>query len=278
VYTKGEKHTGIVLRFLQDAAKAVDFAGQESRMIRVIRANERHFTDFEWLQTYWLFSFSEYYDPDNIQWGALRVFNDDVVQPQSGFGTHPHEEMEIITVVLEGEITHEDSLGNKAVIQAGDVQRMSAGTGIRHSEFNQSPAPVHFYQIWLYPDQRGLAPSYDQRRLPVVRPKNQLLPVASGQGLPDVVTFHTDATIYLSDVEAQHTVTFPTDGSRRVFLYISDGDLEVLGKELHAKDQARIDPDAALTLTARADVRFVLIDVPSCRGWGYDQETLRGVR
>ena len=247
-------------------------------MIRVIRAHERHFTDFEWLQTYWLFSFSEYYDPDNIQWGALRVFNDDVVQPQSGFGTHPHEEMEIITVVLEGEITHEDSLGNKAMIQAGDVQRMSAGTGIRHSEFNQSHAPVHFYQIWLYPDQPGLAPSYDQRRLPAVRPKNQLLPVASGQGLPEVVTFHTDATIYLSDVEAQQTVTFPTDGSRRVFLYLTDGDLDVLGQALHAKDQARIDPDAALTLTARSDVRFVLIDVPSCRGWGYDQATLRGVR
>jgi len=247
-------------------------------MIRVIRAHERHFTDFEWLQTYWLFSFSEYYDPDNIQWGALRVFNDDVVQPQSGFGTHPHEEMEIITVVLEGEITHEDSLGNKAVIQAGEVQRMSAGTGIRHSEFNQSHAPVHFYQIWLYPDQPGLAPSYDQRRLPAVRPKNQLLPVASGQGLPEVVTFHTDATIYLSDVEAQQTVTFPTDGSRRVFLYLTDGDLDVLEQALHAKDQARIDPDAALTLTARTDVRFVLIDVPSCRGWGYDQETLRGVR
>ena len=247
-------------------------------MIRVIRAQERHFQDFTWLQTYWLFSFAEYYDPDNIQWGALRVFNDDIVQPQSGFGTHPHDEMEIITVVLEGEVTHEDSLGNKAVIQAGDVQRMSAGTGITHSEFNRSDQPVHFYQIWLYPDQRGLAPSYDQRRLPAVRPKNQLLPVASGQGLSDVVTFHTDATIYLSEVEAQHTVTFPTEGSRRVFLYITEGDLDVFGAQLHTKDQARIDPEAALTLTARSDVRLVLIDVPSCRGWGYDQETLRGVR
>jgi hypothetical protein len=247
-------------------------------MIRVIRAHERHFTDFGWLQTYWLFSFAQYYDPDNIQWGALRVFNDDVVRPQSGFGTHAHEEMEIITLVLEGEVTHEDSLGNKAVIHAGDVQRMSAGTGIRHAEFNRSDHPVHFYQIWLYPDQRGLPPSYDQRRVPAARQKNQLLPVASGQGLPDVVTFHTDATIYLSEVEAQHTMTFPTDGSRRVFLYITDGDLEVLGTELHAQDQARIDPEADLTLTARSAVRFVLIDVPSCRGWGYDQETLRGVR
>ena len=155
---------------------------------------------------------------------------------------------------------------------------MSAGTGIQHAEFNQSHAPVHFYQIWLYPDTHGLAPSYDQKRFSGASQQNRLLPVASGQGLPDVVTFHTDATIYLSDFEAQHTVTFPTDGSRRVFLYLTDGDLDVLGQALHAKDQARIDPDAALTLTARSDVRFVLIDVPSCRGWGYDQATLRGVR
>jgi redox-sensitive bicupin YhaK (pirin superfamily) len=177
---------------LSDVERAWGFALQESMMIRVIRANTRHFTDFGWLQTYWLFSFAEYYDPDNIQFGALRVFNGDVVQPQSGFGTHPHEEMEIITLVLDGEVTHEDSLGNRAVIQAGDVQRMSAGTGIRHSEFNRSDHPVHFYQIWIYPDRRGLVPSYDQKRITGVSQKNRLLPVALGQELPDVVTLHTE--------------------------------------------------------------------------------------
>lgn len=244
----------------------------------VIRANDRHFKDFGWLQTYWLFSFAEYYDPENIQFGALRVFNDDVVQPQTGFGTHPHEEMEIITLILEGEVTHEDSLGNMAVIRAGDVQRMSAGTGITHSEFNLGNVPVHFHQIWIYPDTSSLAPSYDQKTFAGVNRKNRLLPVASGQGLPDVVTFHTDATIYLSELEAHHTLMFETERSRRVFLYIADGDLEVLGEQLHPKDQARIDPEAALTLTAHSDVSFVLIDVPSCRGWGYNQETLRGVR
>src|SRR5713101_428210 len=240
-------------------------------MIQVVRANKRHFTDFEWLQTYWLFSFADYYDPENIQFGALRVFNDDVVQPQSGFGTHPHEEMEIITLVLDGEVTHEDSLGNKALIRAGDVQRMSAGTGIRHSEFNRSDNPVHFYQIWIHPDRRGLVPSYDQKRFTGASRKNRLLPVASGQGLPDVVTFHTDATIYLSELEAHHSLTFEADGSRRVFLYITDGDVEALGEQLHPQDQARIDPEAPLTLTARSAASFVLIDVPSCRGWGYDQ-------
>jgi redox-sensitive bicupin YhaK (pirin superfamily) len=148
-------------------------------MIQVIRASERHFTDYNWLQTYWLFSFADYYDPDNIQFGALRVVNDDVVQPHKGFGTHPHEEMEIITIVLEGEVTHADSLGTKAVIRAGDVQRMSAGTGIRHSEFNLGDVPAHFYQIWLYPDTRGVEPGYGQQSFAAADRTNRLLPVAS---------------------------------------------------------------------------------------------------
>jgi len=245
-------------------------------MIRVIRASERHFSDYHWLQTYWLFSFADYYDPDNIQFGALRVVNDDVVQPQRGFGTHPHEEMEIITIVLSGEVTHEDSLGTKAVIRAGDVQRMSAGTGIRHSEFNLGDVPAHFYQIWIYPDETGIKPSYGQQSFAGVDRTNRLLPVASGQGLPNVVTFHTNATIYLSELRAQQTITHQTDGSRRVFIYMTEGDLEVEGERIHPQDQARLDPQGPVELTAVSDASFVLIDVPSCRGWGYDQSTLRG--
>ena len=245
-------------------------------MIRVIRAPERHFTDYQWLQTYWLFSFADYYDPDNIQFGALRVVNDDVVQPRQGFGTHPHEEMEIITIVLNGEVTHEDSLGTKAVIRAGDVQRMSAGTGIRHSEFNLGDVPAHFYQIWIYPDKAGVEPSYGQQSFAGVDRTNRLLPVASGQGLPDVVTFHADATIYLSDLKAQQSLTHQTDGSRRVFVYVTMGDLEVEGERIHPQDQARIDPEGPLSLTALSDASFLLIDAPSCRGWGYDEATLRG--
>jgi redox-sensitive bicupin YhaK (pirin superfamily) len=247
-------------------------------MIHVVRADARHFTDFGWLKTYWLFSFSEYYDPANIQFGALRVFNDDVVAPHTGFGTHPHEEMEIITIVLDGEVTHEDSLGTKAVIRAGDVQRMSAGTGIRHSEFNLGEVPAHFYQIWIYPDTSGLAPSYDQKSFAGTVWTNRLVPVASGQGLPEVVTFHTDATLYLGALEAHHSVTHDTNGTRRVFVYLTEGELTVDGARLSTKDQGRIDPEAPLTLTADRDTRFMLVDVPSCRGWGYDQATLRGTR
>lgn len=129
-------------------------------MIKIIPKGKRHFSDFGWLKTYWLFSFSDYFDPDNTRFGALRVFNDDIVAPGTGFPTHPHREMEIITIVLEGEITHKDSMGNKMVIRAGDVQRMSAGTGIIHSEFNLGDEPVHFYQIWIYPDEAELQPGY----------------------------------------------------------------------------------------------------------------------
>jgi redox-sensitive bicupin YhaK (pirin superfamily) len=247
-------------------------------MTRIIRAQDRHYLDREWLQTYWLFSFSHYYDPDNLQFGALRVFNDDVVQPGTGFPTHPHQEMEIITVPLSGEMTHRDSMGNTAVIRAGDVQRMSAGTGLTHSEYNLAADPVHFYQIWIFPDRAGLPPTYDQRAYDPEVWRNRLAPVASGQGLPDVVTFHTDATIYRAELEAGKAVCHAADGSRRLFAYVTRGHLTVDGARLAPGDQARIDPTAPTVLQASAPSDVILIDVPSCRGWGYGDETLRGDR
>ncbi|HKP88264.1 MAG TPA: pirin family protein [Blastocatellia bacterium] len=234
-------------------------------MIKTIRADERHFSDFGWLQTYWLFSFDSYYDPANLQFGSLRVFNDDVVKPKSGFPTHPHREMEIVTIVLSGEITHEDSIGNRTVIKAGDVQRMSAGTGIAHSEFNLADEPIHLYQIWIHPDERRLRPSYDQKSFPKEARKNLLLPVASGQGLKDVVTFHTDSTIYMTDFDAGHGVDFEAKDSRGVYVYVTKGDLGINDARLTTKDQARIEREGALRLTAYDDTSFVLIDVPMNR-------------
>jgi redox-sensitive bicupin YhaK (pirin superfamily) len=245
-------------------------------MITIVKAADRHFSDFGWLKTYWLFSFSSYFDPANIQFGALRVFNDDVVQPDTGFPTHPHEEMEIITVVLDGEITHQDSMGNKAVIRAGDVQRMSAGTGLTHSEFNLAAEPVHFCQIWIFPDKSGLRPTYDQKTYNPRQWKNRLFPVASGQGIPDTVSFHTDATIYRCDLDAKQEVVFEKTYSRRVFLYLLDGSLTVNGHKLASNDQARADIEEPLILKAVHDSDFILIDVPSCKGWGYSREILRG--
>ena len=247
-------------------------------MIKIIDAAQRHFSDFGWLKTYWLFSFSSYYDPDNIQFGALRVFNDDVVAPGTGFPTHPHEEMEIITGVLEGEITHEDSMGNKSVIQRGDVQRMSAGTGLTHSEFNLANEPVHFYQIWILPDERRLSPSYDQKRFDSASWKNTLCPVASGQGLVDAVTFHTDATVYLADVDGGQEIQFKTRESRRIFVYVTSGELKINGQSACEKDQARIDLENSIHVEAVKPAFFILIDVPSCKGWGYGGDTLEGKR
>jgi quercetin 2,3-dioxygenase len=247
-------------------------------MIQIVRANERHFSDYGWLKTYWLFSFAEYYDPNNIQFGALRVFNDDVIESKSGFPTHPHSEMEIITIVLEGEITHRDSMGNKTVIRAGDVQRMSAGTGLTHSEFNLADTPVHLYQIWIYPDEKALEPSYDQKTFRREAWENRLLPVASGQGLTDIVTFHTDATIFRSHLDSGKSIDYPMLESRRVLIYITTGDLQLNDQRLKAKDQARIDLVDRLLLKANDPTDLILIDVPSCKGWGYDGKTLKGER
>ncbi|MCE1246298.1 MAG: pirin family protein [Firmicutes bacterium] len=244
--------------------------------MKTISSSKRHFSDYGWLKTFWLFSFSDYYDPDNIQFGALRVFNDDIVEPGTGFPTHPHHEMEIITVVLDGEMTHKDSMGNTAVIKAGDVQRMSAGTGLTHSEFNLSDKPVHFYQIWIFPDTKGLKPSYDQKTFEPVQWKNKLLPIASGRGIPDTVTFFTDAAIFRSDLDEGLAISHNADSSRRIFIYLTSGELEVNGILLKSGDQARIEPENEINIKAMKNAAFIMIDVPSCRGWGYDGKTLRG--
>ncbi len=244
-------------------------------MIEITRSGNRHFSDFGWLKTYWLFSFSSYFDPNNIQFGALRVFNDDVVEPGTGFPTHPHREMEIVTIVLEGEMTHEDSMGNRTVIKAGDVQRMSAGTGLTHSEFNLADEPVHFYQIWFFPDIAGLEPTYHQKNYDTKCWKNRLFPLASGQGIPGTVTFNTDATIYRCSLEEGNHVDYVAAG-RRIFVYLTEGRVELNGHDLAANDQARIDIDEPLRIEANDDASLILIDVPSSKGWGYGNEILRG--
>lgn len=231
-------------------------------MFRIVKAHKRHFSDLEWLKTYWLFSFSDYYDPNNVQFGALRVFNDVVVQPGAGFPSHPHREMEIVSIVLSGELTHEDGMGNRGVIRAGEVQRMSAGTGVVHSESNRGDQPVHFYQIWFLPRTPGLEPSYDQKSFAGVSRQNRLLPVASGQGLPDAVTFETPATLYLSDLEAGHSLDFHTREGRGVFVYVTEGELDVNGWGLQSEDQARITGETAFQFEAISPASFVLIDVP----------------
>jgi len=228
----------------------------------IIPANRRHFTDMGWLQTYWLFSFSNYYDPANRGHGKLRVFNDDVVRPGTGFPTHPHEEMEIITIVLKGEISHKDSMGNGGVIRAGEVQRMSAGTGLTHSEYNEAGLDLHFYQVWILPDEAGLPPSYEQKEFMEDDFKNVLFPLASGQNHARTVSFHTDAAIYRSRLEARRQLEHRTSTDRKLFVYLTSGRLHVNGEAMAARDQARLDGVDRLELKADQDADFILIDVP----------------
>ena len=229
-------------------------------MMKIIRSADRHYSDHGWLKSCWLFSFADYFDPDNVRFGALRVFNDDIVAPQSGFPPHPHREMEIITVVLEGAITHEDSMGNRTVVAAGDVQRMSAGTGVTHSEFNRADQPVHLYQIWMIPGAARLPPSYAQQHFESGQWRNRLLPVASGQGLADAVSFHTDATISRAELDAGRNIDFAGGPGRAVFIYTGHGRLSVNGEEIAQNDQLRIHPDGPLHMTAQENTGFILID------------------
>lgn len=231
-------------------------------MIEIIRAADRHFNDFGWLKTSWLFSFSDYYDPHNLHLGALRVFNDDIVEPETGFATHPHQEMEIITIVLKGEIAHKDSMGNQTVIKAGDVQRMSAGTGLTHSEYNHGKEEVAFYQIWIEPDTAGLKPNYDQQNYESSLYQNTLLPVASGQGLAGTITFHTDASIYRCQLDAGKKVTHEGVDGRCIFLYLTEGKVVVNGQVVQARDQVRVNAAEHLVIKAQEQADFILIDVP----------------
>jgi redox-sensitive bicupin YhaK (pirin superfamily) len=191
------------------------------------------------------------------------VFNDDVIEAGQGFPTHPHSEMEIITVVLEGEISHEDSMGNRGVVKAGEVQRMSAGTGLTHSEFNLGDKPLSLYQIWIFPGTRGLEPSYDQKEFDPSLWAGKLYPVASGQGHEGAVTFHADAAIYRSSLDTGAAVEFSAGDDRKVFVYVTSGALDINGVTVSTKDQARVDSEAALAIRAADTAEFILIDVPS---------------
>lgn len=216
-----------------------------------------------WLQTYWLFSFSEYFDPKNINHGSLRVFNDDIVQPHTGFGTHPHEEMEIVSIVLHGEMTHKDTMGNKIVIKQHDVQRMTAGTGLQHSEWNEADEPVGFFQIWILPDQKGLEPSYAQKNFEPKHWRNRLALLASHQPEKEGVQLNSDALIYRAELEKSRQVSYSASKDRALFLYVVEGQLAVNGMKALSRDQVRIEREDQLQIEAQQDVDFILIDVPA---------------
>lgn len=229
-------------------------------MIHTIPSEQRHQADFGWLSTRWHFSFDRYYDPENVAWGPLRVFNDDVVQPGQGFGTHGHRDMEIISIVLDGALEHADSIGTREVLKTGEVQVMSAGSGIRHSEYNASASDtVHFLQLWIVPRHQGLTPRWEQREFG--DRDGKLLPVVSGGDVPGTMTIDQDAVLYLSRLKQGESLTHAGKADGKGYLFVMEGELEVNGQRLGAGDQARIDKEPELRLRARADAHFVLLDL-----------------
>lgn len=232
-------------------------------MITVIRSQERHHADMGWLSTYWHFSFADYYDPANMNWGALRVFNDDVVRPAQGFGSHSHRDMEIVTHVLEGELEHRDNQGNSGVVHPGEVQVMSAGTGIVHSEHNHSTDhPVHFIQLWIIPRTQGLPPRWEQRQFTLEDRSAKLLPVVSGGDIPETLTIDQDAAIYVSALRAGQAVSHTSRADRWAYLFVIGGSLTLNGSLLAAGDQARIANEPVLALKAEQDTEVILLDLP----------------
>jgi redox-sensitive bicupin YhaK (pirin superfamily) len=229
--------------------------------LTIQRAADRAGFDFGWLNTHHSFSFGEYQDPNNVNWGALRVFNDDVVAPGTGFGTHPHRDMEILTYVLSGELEHKDSMGNIGVVRPGGVQYLSAGTGIAHSEYNHSKAaPVHFVQMWVMPNGRGLKPRYGQVDYTREERLNTWLPIASGEkGVESRIAIWQDATAYVARVEGSSLKKSFAAG-RRAFLFVGDGEVTLGADTLRAGDAVRI--AGPLDIDVRGTGELVLWDVP----------------
>jgi redox-sensitive bicupin YhaK (pirin superfamily) len=231
-------------------------------MIRIRPAAERGHFDHGWLDTRHTFSFSGYYDPQHMGFRALRVINEDWLQPGQGFDTHPHRDMEIVTLVLEGALAHRDSLGHGSVIRPGEFQRMTAGTGIAHSELNASPdEPVHLYQIWLQPGRKGLEPSYEQRAFAREETRGRWRLVASPDGRDGALTIRQDADVSLCVLEDGEDVAYPLRPARHAWLQVLRGAVDLDGHRLEAGDGAALSDEPALTLRADGPAELLLFDL-----------------
>ena len=231
-------------------------------MKQIIRSKDRYHHEMDWLSTYWHFSFDHYYDPANLSFGALRVFNDDVIQPGTGFPPHSHQDMEIITYVLEGELEHQDNLGNRGRVHPGEIQVMSAGTGITHAEYNPSKSDLlHLLQIWVLPRTRSLKPRWEQREFSKAERQGRLLPVVSGAA-GDTLRIDQDAVISIAALDPGQSVTHDVRPGRRAYAFVISGALDVNGDALAAGDQARITDESRLVLAAAAPTELILLDLP----------------
>jgi redox-sensitive bicupin YhaK (pirin superfamily) len=230
-------------------------------MIRIRKAADRGHFNHGWLDTYHTFSFADYYDPDHMGFRSLRVINDDRVQPGQGFGMHGHRDMEIVTYVLEGALEHRDSMGNGSIIRAGELQRMTAGTGVRHSEFNPSNKDwVHLYQIWLLPDRNGLKPSYEELAMDHQEPGRFRL-VASPDGGEGGLTIHQDARLYLASLLPGQEVSHDMERERAAWLQVLKGSVNLQGNPLSAGDGVAMTDENAVAVQATAPAEVLLFDL-----------------
>lgn len=219
--------------------------------------------DYGWLKTNYSFSFANYYEPSRMGFGALRVINDDWIAPNSGFGTHEHENMEIITIPLVGTLTHKDSLGTEATITVGEVQVMSAGTGVAHSEYNASETEaLELFQIWIEPKSYSIAPCYDQKSFSFDEQKNTLFPIITPTGSGGTLSIHQDAEVYLADYTKTSREEYSLAVNRGVYILVIEGGLSVLGQKLHKRDAISITQEESIQISIESGTRFLLIDTP----------------
>ena len=231
-------------------------------MITIRPSGQRGHANHGWLDSYHSFSFADYHDAENMGYGPLRVINEDRVQPGMGFGTHGHRDMEIISYVLEGQLSHQDNMGNGSIITPGDVQRMSAGNGVLHSEFNPSKTDgVHFLQIWIEPSARGIPASYEQNRVDTEAKRGKLALIAGPAGSGAAVTIHQDARVYATLLDGGESVTHALAPGRRAYVHVARGSVAVNGVALTAGDAAKVEAEAKVTLGDGADAEVLVFDL-----------------
>ena len=231
-------------------------------MIKIRTSDERGLADHGWLKSRHSFSFADYYDPAHMGWGNLRVINEDRIAPGTGFGTHGHRDMEIISYVLEGELAHQDSMGNVVGIPPGDVQRMSAGRGVMHSEFNHAQGQItHFLQIWIEPSVRGIAPGYEQKSVPASDKRGRLRLIAADQPDAGAVTIHADARVYAGLIDGDETAQLTIDPARKAYVHVVRGAVHVNGRPLSAGDAALLADESAIALDHGRDAEVLVFDL-----------------
>ena len=231
-------------------------------MITLRRSIERGHANHGWLDSHHSFSFADYHDPAHMGWGNLRVINEDRIAPGTGFGTHGHRDMEIISYVLEGELAHKDSIGNGAAIQPGDVQRMSAGRGILHSEYNHAPQQTtHFLQIWILPNAQGITPGYEQKNFPAADKRGRLRLVASPDGREGSVTLHADASMYVGLFDGDETAELALDPQRKGYVHVARGEVTVNGHALSAGDALKLAGESTVRVDGGRDAEVIVFDL-----------------